>query len=279
MTAGTKPLVTYYGGKQRLAKRIAALLPPHSVYAEPFAGGAAVFFMKGRPLAGNYIEALNDSDRRLYIMYQQAKLHPVELMRLLKSTPYSAEIYRKTSDVLSNMNSRDELGIAWATIVNISMSFNGKLNGGWRRSTFTNHSSAWHNYRLRIEKTLARLDRVYLDCVDALDFIDKWDTPSTVFYCDPPYPGVHQGHYSGYTQADFDALIVKLINCKASFVLSCYDNDSVLDHWQRYEFNVTTSAVKSVGGIVEDADRTEVLWVVDRSANAPLAVKLWRMTG
>lgn len=34
----------YYGGKMRMSKRIVEVLLPHTVYVEPFAGGASVFF-------------------------------------------------------------------------------------------------------------------------------------------------------------------------------------------------------------------------------------------
>lgn len=59
-----KPPFSYYGGKQRIASKIVPLLPPHTVYVEPFAGGAAVFFEKGRPETGNksaYREVLNNT--------------------------------------------------------------------------------------------------------------------------------------------------------------------------------------------------------------------------
>jgi DNA adenine methylase len=31
--------LTYYGGKQKLASQIVAMMPPHIAYLEPFAGG------------------------------------------------------------------------------------------------------------------------------------------------------------------------------------------------------------------------------------------------
>jgi DNA adenine methylase len=36
--------LAYIGGKRRIASQIVALLPRHTTYVEPFAGGAQVFF-------------------------------------------------------------------------------------------------------------------------------------------------------------------------------------------------------------------------------------------
>ncbi len=41
-----KTPITYYGGKQKLVSKILPLIPEHKLYAEPFVGGAAVFFGK-----------------------------------------------------------------------------------------------------------------------------------------------------------------------------------------------------------------------------------------
>lgn len=40
------PIIPWIGGKRRLAKQILPLFPKHSCYVEPFAGGAALFFLK-----------------------------------------------------------------------------------------------------------------------------------------------------------------------------------------------------------------------------------------
>lgn len=41
-----KTPITYYGGKRKMVNHILPLIPEHSLYAEPFAGGAAIFWAK-----------------------------------------------------------------------------------------------------------------------------------------------------------------------------------------------------------------------------------------
>ena len=60
-----KPLISYYGGKQRIASRILDYFPPHTVYVEPIAGGAALLFAKSKPVVKDkslYREVLNDKN-------------------------------------------------------------------------------------------------------------------------------------------------------------------------------------------------------------------------
>jgi DNA adenine methylase len=45
-----KTPITYYGGKQQLAKKIIALIPQHNIYCEPFIGGCAVFSKNNRQI-------------------------------------------------------------------------------------------------------------------------------------------------------------------------------------------------------------------------------------
>ena len=51
-----KTPLSYYGGKQQLACKIVSLIPGHTVYCEPFIGGAAVFFRK----TPSEVEIIND---------------------------------------------------------------------------------------------------------------------------------------------------------------------------------------------------------------------------
>jgi site-specific DNA-adenine methylase len=118
-------------------------------------------------------------------------------------------------------------------------------------------------------------------CEEALSFIERWDSPQTLHYLDPPYPGANQGHYDGYTIEDWQRLCDLLDSIQGSYVLSNYPQEfEPQSAHQRIEVDVITSASgqgrvgrnrdKSRAPTAEelgDRQRTEVLWVCDRSAN------------
>jgi len=77
--------LAYIGGKNRLAAKIISLLPKHTAYVEPFAGGAQVFFHK-RP---SEVEVLNDLDGEIVNLLRVCQWHHEELIRYLKYTVVS----------------------------------------------------------------------------------------------------------------------------------------------------------------------------------------------
>lgn len=255
-----KPLVRYYGGKQRMTSKILPLLPPHRIYVEPFAGGAALFFTKPPPKCKNDIEVLNDHSELLINLYRQAQTNEQELLHRLNYTPYSEAEHRRAGQILRNPEAHDDLTKAWAYYTNIQMSFSACLGKGWGRDKITNTaSSRFENYRLRLPDVFSRLRGVYIACEDALECIRRWDGPDTLFYCDPPYPETDTGHYKNYTRGDFQALVELAETCQGAFVVSSYDNIAPLvpDTWQSHSFNTSMSANKNA----RDRNRTEMVWV------------------
>jgi len=61
------PIIPWLGGKRRLAERLLPRFPAHQCYVEPFAGGAALFFMRTVPAE---VEVINDinGDRKGSLM-------------------------------------------------------------------------------------------------------------------------------------------------------------------------------------------------------------------
>ena len=270
-----KPCISYYGGKQRMASKIIPLIPQHTVYVEPFCGGATLLFRKPWPKVTNthhYREVLNDNDKRLTNFYRILRgIEGRELVNRLNLTLYNEEEYRIAKEILN----KGGLGIegAWAYFVSIMQSFSNKLNAGWGRSVFSyNGVMAWRNKIRNLAEYLDRISYVHIACTDALKCIDQWDSPQTFFYCDPPYPKANQGHYSGYSQENFEALVSKLSSIQGSFLLSCYDNSFVPKHWEKFEFKSYCSS-SSKGQIGADRSRKAT---VEELGNRKRMEVVWR---
>lgn len=257
----TKPPFSYYGGKQRMASKIVALIPRHAVYVEPFAGGAAVFFRKPTPEVtngDNYREVLNDLNGDVVNFFTALRDDATELKRLLELTPYSREEYRRCNEIPYTGDATED---ARRFFVRIVQSFGSKIQGGWGRGKQSkNDALSFNNAVDALGAAAERLRGCFLESVDALQCIDGWDTPQTFFYCDPPYVGTAQGHYSGYTEEDLLALCQTLDGVKGSFILSSYGN-SICDSfgWEKKEFSASSS-VNNVGTGKGKA-RVECVWM------------------
>lgn len=277
-----KPLLSYYGGKQRLSTRVVNLIEtmPHTVYSEPFCGGAAVLFAKPRKAVGNqdrYREAINDKNDLISNFYRVGKLRSTELTELIKSTLYSQSDHFKAIAICKDPNSYSDLERAWAVYVNCNMSFANKMNGGWGAGVVSrNLACTWQSRLTRLIEQLDRLQSVHIGSEDAIKFIKRWDSPTTLHYCDPPYVDTDQGHYKGYAQTDLNLLIETLSHCHGSFILSGYSAGDVPPSWSCIEIPVTSSASgkgkvrrdRSIGARpadLGDRSRVEKLWYLDRS--------------
>ncbi|EOW3614417.1 DNA adenine methylase, partial [Escherichia coli] len=86
-----KPFLPWPGGKRRLAKHILPLFPEHTMYVEPFCGGAALFFMKKPSRA----EIINDINSDIVNLYRVVKHHQEEFFRQFQWMPASREMWNE----------------------------------------------------------------------------------------------------------------------------------------------------------------------------------------
>lgn len=269
-----KTPISYYGGKSRIASKIVPLIwaIPHTVYCEPFFGGGAVMFAKGvSPITNTnrYREAINDKNNTLITFWRVAREQPAELARILQLTPYSQEEYRRAAVIYKNPGDYSDLEIAWAVYIQCNWSFANKPAAGWAVQTIGQNTATTHaNKTPALPECFERLSSAYIGSEDAIDFIKRWDSPQSLHYCDPPYPGTNQGHYDGYTLDDYQALCDALDECQGSYILSNYHQDIAPRSAQRVvEIETSMSAANGKDRAGMDCTRIEKLWICDRSSN------------
>lgn len=196
--------ISYYGGKQRLASIILKQIPEHTLYCEPFLGGAAIYFAK-EPSA---VEVINDTNKELINFYQVCKNRFHDLSSLVRTTLHSRLQHNDAWCIYNKPHLHDEIRRAWAVWVLSTQSFASQLNNSWgfdikKRTTTTKIT----NKREQFSEQLAqRLQSTQIECADALYIIKSRDGANSFFYVDPPYYNANMGHYDGYTMNDYEEL-------------------------------------------------------------------------
>ncbi|WP_295669551.1 DNA adenine methylase [uncultured Mucilaginibacter sp.] len=230
--AKMKTPVSYYGGKQKLATKICSLIPEHTLYSEPFIGGGAIFFAK----EPSPIEVLNDTNKELINFYKVVQNDFVSLEKEIRITLHSRDLHRKASVIYNNPDMFSEIKRAWAVWLLSSQSFCAQLDGtfGYDKSKNTTTKKVINKRDSFTEELAIRLQNVQLECADALYVIRSRDTLNSFFYCDPPYFNSDCGHYNGYTEQDFENLLITLSKIEGKFLLSSYPSALLLKYAKQY---------------------------------------------
>jgi len=255
------PPFAYYGGKTRLAARIAATFPNHGHYCEPFAGSLAVLLAK--PAARK--ETVNDLDQELVGFWRTLRDRPDKLIRACALTPHS-----RAEHARAYQPADDDIEAARRVWVRLTQARSGGLlPTGWKRfldpaGPRLSMPGYLAGYLARMPAAAARLAAVSLECRPALEVIADYGAhPDTLLYVDPPYlgvPGPYRHRMPG--QDAHEELAEALRACAAKVVLSGYPSplyERLYAGWHR---------TMLTGSTHRDPHRTEVLWANHTPADA-----------
>jgi DNA adenine methylase len=219
-----KPLKSplgYLGGKSRLAKRIVEKIPSHTTYVEPFCGGAWVYFTK----PPSRVEVLNDRDGELVRFWNVIRHHLPEFLRCLDFSLVSREQFDHESKQDPSMLTDVQRAVRYYRLQR--MGYGGKTVNRTFGASITRPSSlnlpAVENKLREIHKRMAR---TAIENLDACDCIQKYDSPETFFYIDPPYWDA-DFYAVSFKGDDFRRLAKTLRTINGQFILSLNDTPEV----------------------------------------------------
>lgn len=278
----TRPVLRYHGGKFRLAPKLIPIFPPHRVYTEAFGGGASVLLLKAR----SYAEIYNDLDGEVVNVFRvlQNRRKANRLQGLLKITPYARKEFE-----LSYSPARTDVERARRTIIRSFMGFgsdsisrlkasragfNTRLSSvmktGFRWNANQRGSGPatdWRNYPSHVLQFCERLQGVVIEQRDAAVIIEKMDTPETLHYVDPPYPGTtrsrdgdHRYRHEMTSNADHEKLAELLRSLTGMVILSSYSSalyERMFSDWHTIEW--TGGQFCSANS--NSQKRTETVWL------------------
>ncbi len=188
MTAPTRPVLRYYGGKWMLAPWIISHFPPHRIYVEPYGGAASVLLRKPR----SYAEIYNDLESQVVEVFKVLRdpVKAARLQALLKLTPYAREEWEAAQKPGGNLVERARRTIIRSFMGYGSDSVAREVRTGFRPKSHRSGSAPCHDWMRwpdTIPAFVERLRGVVIECRDALDCFASHDRPNTLFYVDPPY--------------------------------------------------------------------------------------------
>ncbi len=272
-----KPMLSYPGGKQRMATKLLELIPEHSVYVEPFAGGAALLFSKPVKEVSNndrYREVLNDLNGDVVNFYK-VMTSPVDgpvAVERIKNTLYSEQVFKEAQRSLDmdpisravNFYVLSQQSFAHQFAYNKDGSFSIK---GWARAKYgRNNAATWVNKLEALPEKLARLQGVFVSHGTFEKCIADWDCKDAFFYCDPPYPNTGVTYKNAFGVSDLQKLVDQLATIQGQFMLSCYPVPElkVPENWRVVDFQArmsTAGQTKNMSRVNTDTRRVERVYL------------------
>jgi DNA adenine methylase len=271
--------IQYIGGKGNLVSKLLKLIPPHRLYVEVFGGGASLLFAK----EPSPVEVYNDIDSLLVNLFRVLRDEEKfeKFYRKVFFTPYSREEFYRCRDTLNEED--DEIEKAYKFFVIARMSFSGKIkSNSWSYALTSSYRgmagkcSSWISTIELLPEIHARLMRVQIENDDFRKIIERYDTPNTLFYLDPPYVLETRKQklykYEMFIE-DHKDLVNLLINIKGKAILSGYYHPvySPLEEvgWKRIDIETAchaagrtrASKILGKGSATQKVPRVESIWL------------------
>ena len=248
--------VPYYGGKYRhlgwLLPNLPLDKPQH--FVDVFGGGGSVILNR-EPVK---LETYNDLDGEVVNFFTMLRDRGPELLEKLMLTPNSRSEFQRM--LATNPTEPLERARRYYALVRQSRVFSPRSHAGdWR----TRVKPRRHEWKVgNLVPVIDRLARIQIECLPALSILDKYDRPTTLFYCDPPYLHRTRAQTNRYlgemTESQHFELAAKLNGCDARVAISGYPSELYQELYSGWRV-VTKDTYTSVDSSANP--RVESLWM------------------
>lgn len=225
------PPIKWMGGKSQLRERIIAEFPKHTTYVEVFGGAAWVLFGK----TPSKVEVYNDVNSELVNFFRVAKHRPEELIGALDLLPVSRELFLEWKH--ADLSTLNEVTRAARFYYLIHLCFGARFAGTKPQSDLGYSLASPPGFnpdRVRedIRRAFERIKRVYIEHLDCLEVIKRYDSPDTLFFCDPPYVATHGYGGDGFGDGDQRRLAESLQGIEGRFLLTNSDHPLIRELYE-----------------------------------------------
>ena len=267
-------MISYIGGKARIGKWIVPYIPTDiETYVEGFSGMFWVFFNMEldkypnlKTVVYNDFNGLNANLMKCSLQYDklwdELAKYPCQQLDVVDTPPEYGELFRKCQkEVFSPdfvIGDEPNFDAAGKYVYVLCQIFSGSKP---EISSYTDYKGKYRCKvlifmdKLKNPKYREHFDKItFVENMDFEDVIDKYDSPTTYFYLDPPYWKT-ENYYSAH---DFDCddhgrLAGRLHHIKGKFGLSYYEFPKLLEWlpkdkftWETKNFKKAAAAKKGI---------------------------------
>lgn len=264
----------YPGGKGKLYPFVAAVInkmeSQHSVYIEPFAGGAGLALSL---LFNGVVEeiVINDYDKAIYSMWKAILTQTDAFIELVRNTPVTVEEWYHQKDIYSTQSNRYSLELGFATFFLNRTNRSGILSagpiGGYQQTGNYLINVRFNKEDLikRVQKIAKYKSKIHLYNHDIRSFIKSYVPKylSRAFiYFDPPY--YKKGKYlykNFFDEKDHQDIHDLVVGLECPWMVT-YDNapeiQKIYEELQAWQFDM-------VYGVANSGLNSEILFISDVS--------------
>lgn len=192
-------------GKTRVAGRVVDMIPTHKVYVEPFAGGGAVLYRKGR-IEGT-TEVVCDANPEVAFSFAFARDATDDQVAKLAARDWI--VSRPTAKAVHELQPADDVERFYRfTYKRFALFFRNET-----RITAIDPSKEGKaaTIPLRLPAVKDRLAGLQVHTGDYRPVLAKYDGPDTFYYLDPPYPQCRQDvGEEDFSETDFIGVLRKM---------------------------------------------------------------------
>ena len=266
-TLKSKKLIPFgwYGGKFSHLNWLLPLLPKCHHYCEPFAGSGAVLLNR----TPSMVETYNDLDGEVVNFFNVLRNNKEKLTEAIGLTPFSREEFNKACQLDPDLTSFERARRFYIRARQVRTGLAQKASlGRWANCKNTSRRgmsgviSRWLGGITSLPEIAERLLRVQIENRPAIEVIKLYDSPQTLFYCDPPYIHETRGDSKAYSNEmndrEHEELAKVLNSVKGLVAISNYDCELMKSLYPDKKWFKTTGPEKTIHSTKDI--RRENLW-------------------
>ena len=283
----------YIGGKAHHVGWMDPMFPDQfSTFVEVF-GGAGWVGVKSEKVDQSTTRVYNDFNPLLANVYECLRSDPAAVLALMDATPKSnITLYKQYQQELFGTLDWKNITLGDVSLAVKYLYLQTQVFAGTPLSTtnvayFTEtkangkYPSKYDTFKKKLinPRITDRLKQITnVEQMDCIELIEKYDSPDTFFYVDPPYYNMEFYYSKDFPRAKHEELANTLTNIQGKFALSYYDFDDLKTFYPVDKFNwhsqsVYRSAATRSGNDKNYKAKSKGTEILIRNYEVPLIVK------